>query len=235
MAELYGKPMVVVVLEQSAMDLLTRSEGPLNAWELGELEKFKGTELTPGQGDGTPLSFEKLRQLFQLMASINFCMCRSLDFENDGCAVVLKRLHTFVGMDLQYHKDHADLQQRATEWECHGRPHARLIRGTVLTAKKEWLEAAYRSAQQPRPTALQEAYVTASRARAKRQKATLRCLAAIAMLLVCAAAAVAGFQWSKAEDSLAEARRQTRFAEEQTRFAEEQRAEAVRQLSGVEP
>ena len=156
MAELYGKPMVVVLLEQSAMDLLTRSEGPLNAWELGELEKFKGTELTPGRGDGTPLSFEKLRQLFQLMASINFCMCRSLDFENDGSAVVLKRLHTFVSMDLKYHKDHADLQQRAMEWDCHGKPHARLLRGNVLTAKKEWLEAAHLGTQQPRPTALQQ-------------------------------------------------------------------------------
>eukprot|EP00959_Pyramimonas_sp_CCMP1952_P402987 8444194-Pyramimonas_sp.AAC.1 len=77
-------------------------------------------------------------------------MARKLDFANETAAGVMKRLLMFVRMELQYHKDHADLEMRALDWDCNNRPHSRLLVDKLLSAKREWLEAAHRSGQQPR-------------------------------------------------------------------------------------
>eukprot|EP00959_Pyramimonas_sp_CCMP1952_P036786 769569-Pyramimonas_sp.AAC.1 len=154
-------------------------------------------------------------------------MARKLDFTNETAAGVMKRLLMFVRMDLRYHKDHADLQMRALDWDAHDRPRARLLVGNLLTAKRRWLTDADANEQQPRPTDLQREYVRVSRAAARRQSALLRGLAALAVLLMCVAAAAAMYQWRVAESSLAEAKRQRAEAQRQEALAIQTAAEAT--------
>eukprot|EP00961_Rhodomonas_salina_P091751 1234816-Rhodomonas_salina.1 len=77
----FSKPIIVIILEQEAIELLTEPGGALDAWP--ELQKFDGKLLTPGIGDGGPFCKEELASMYQMVSSINFCMCRPLDFEND--------------------------------------------------------------------------------------------------------------------------------------------------------
>ena len=63
------------MVEQEAMDLLTRPDGAKQAWEMkpvvGEsLSNFQDTELTPGQGDGRPFNLRTLTKLFEKVAGV---------------------------------------------------------------------------------------------------------------------------------------------------------------------
>lgn len=101
-AVLYNKPIVAMLLEQEAMDLLTRPDGADKAWFNHNLQPFEGKHLTPGHEDGNPLTLLQVSRLYDVVASINVCMCRSLDFVNDTARVVIRRVFDFASAEITY-------------------------------------------------------------------------------------------------------------------------------------
>jgi hypothetical protein len=109
------KPMVVVILEQDAMDLLTRPSGAKEAW--AELSLFEGKELTPSLENTRPMRLQDVQKIFEILASINFCLCRPLDLQHESQDRVLARTLQFVKIELPYQKAHS-LLQVTTKYPC---------------------------------------------------------------------------------------------------------------------
>eukprot|EP00961_Rhodomonas_salina_P208667 2815850-Rhodomonas_salina.1 len=99
-ARKYSKPIVVIILEQDAVDLLTRPDGAASVWEV--LKKFEGKSLTPGSDADCPLTELEVASLFEMLSCINFCMSSPLDFFNDTDKVILRRVDEFVSVELAY-------------------------------------------------------------------------------------------------------------------------------------
>ena len=73
-AQAYHKPLVVVLLEHAALDLLTQPDGADRAWSLqpatgDPLSAFVEMPLTPGVGDGCLFSKAVLKRLYTSLAS----------------------------------------------------------------------------------------------------------------------------------------------------------------------
>ena len=101
-------------------------------------------------------------------------MCRELDFQNEKDKGVLQRLVLYVTIELAYQREHAKLQSRAQEWVTKGHPTSLLLQGADVKEKRNWLEQARLSAQEPPPTKLQADYVQASHKRRSTMKRIMR-------------------------------------------------------------
>ena len=116
------------MMDQEAWDTATAVDGYVKAWETEPksgipLSSYEGQELIPGK----PFSQEVLRSLFAVISSINFCACRELDVANLGATAVAQNVLKFIEKDLDYAKEHAALQQRASHWLVQGSPNSLLM------------------------------------------------------------------------------------------------------------
>ena len=140
--------------------------------------------------------------------------------EGDDFAAGVTALLAALDTDLEWVKEHTRLLTRARDWEAHAQERSRLLRGRDLDAAEAALA---RASRDPRPTALQTAYVLASR-RAERRGSRLR-TAGLSGGLV-AALVLAGFallQRSAAETNATLADQQRQAAESNAAEADTQR------------
>jgi hypothetical protein len=56
------------------------------------------------------MHFADVQEMFEILASINFCLCRPLDLQHESLDRVLGRTLQFVKTELPYQKAHAFLQ-----------------------------------------------------------------------------------------------------------------------------
>ena len=159
------------------MDMLTSPNGADRAWNTVDvngdmLGARDGQELLSAAyrrehgsaGSGAlALSLEELRRVFRATSEINFCCCRRQDFEQKSAKVVLgEALHSMT-TNLAYHKEHAALTLRASEWrKIGGEGEDFLLRGDDLCRQERWLEEADYYEKNPRPTDEQRDFVARS-------------------------------------------------------------------------
>lgn len=157
----------------------------------------------------------------------------SKDFEQESLRL-LKELNT----DHEHVRYHTRLQTYALQWDNEGRPKERLLIGNDLTLASAWLSQ--ENMRNPRPTALQNEFIAASRLalRARtRRKRLIRNLIVFLGLLSIGFGIYAFFQrreaisnFEKAEDNRKEAVRQrdsARLAREEAVAAQLKTAEAL--------
>mmetsp|Transcript_8368 Transcript_8368/g.23994 ORF Transcript_8368/g.23994 Transcript_8368/m.23994 type:complete len:1189 (-) Transcript_8368:69-3635(-) len=260
MAILYHKPVVILALDQEAWDLLTvpggaeaakeqadrvagaessNSSGP--AAEKGWVEKGYGPALNVYEGEhivpGEPMSLELLRKLYSQLASINICPCRVLEEINLGWPSMLDTALSYISKDLEYSKEHAQLQNKAVAWERavnSGGPHP-LLQEAEAIFWAQWVSRAEQRRQEPPPTEQMKAFIHASQRKSSQRRRRTRVLSIglVVVLLVgilasTTAAIVATQATAQARDSAEQARvaklaadRGQALAEERARQAEE--------------
>ena len=129
----------------------------------------------------------------EALAKLNWIFCRESDAFDAATDTLISALDT----DLGWVRAHTRLLTRAVEWEAKGGNNSFVLRGDDLRAAEQWLTEAGTDKER-QPTALQTAYIIASRkAAARRQRITLGAVtfgAVVAIVL----AIVAWFQREKA-------------------------------------
>ena len=154
MAQRMGKPIVFVVLDKRALDLVTSADHgakalwddapPPDAGTKDRLSAFEGASW--GAADGSdPFDFAKLAKCLERVSNVNFCMAKMDDFANRGKEAVEQAVLEFVRVDLPYVKEHARLLSIASA------PNARLY-GDELKHAQAWLVLADAENQEPAPT-----------------------------------------------------------------------------------
>jgi len=99
------------------------------------------------------------------LAEVNWIFLREHDEFDAGAEAIITALET----DLDWARVHTRLLVRAVEWNRRARPRALCLRGRELGEHRAWL--ARIGDKQPRPTELQEQYLTASRKASRRRQA----------------------------------------------------------------
>ena len=213
-----SKPIVVIILDQAAWELLTvpggaeeaiRDAGD-DAWTDGKhaapLCSYAGEEIIPG----VPMSINVMRSLFNRLASINLCPCRELEVENDGYRSVLSRAAEYVQKDLAYFKEHAQLKSKAMAWDQavrKGGPQP-LLQGGEAAFWNGWLQSARTHGMEPQPTEMMDDYVGASMRHSRRRKGLMQCLAVLLIVVLAAGVGVSATMALRAEDAQADAEAQ---------------------------
>lgn len=133
------------------------------------------------------------QRVHEALASHNWLFMRS-DDDFDGA---FDSLISALDTDLSHVRQHTRLLVRAREWEGRGRDTSLILRGADLQAAESWLVAS--AGKVPEPTALQQAYIFASRrattARTRMLLAGVTLAAAVALVL----AVIALLQRNEAE------------------------------------
>ena len=218
----YHKPVVPIVLDQEAWDLLTTPDGAARAKSFADscgqaytvdtygtpLVQFEDEEIVPGN----PMSLELVRKLFSRLGAINLCPCHDQQIQEKGLDAVLEMCSDYVRQELQYTKQHAELTLLASK-----RAH---ISGKDARAWGEWVRDAKANLREPHPTEEQEAYVRRAKVSAGRRRAALGSAVVVAALLIIAGAIASGIL-------AVESKRQAEAAEEAKAEAQKQRDEAV--------
>ena len=236
-----SKPIVVIVLDQAAWELLTvpggaeeaiRDAGD-DAWTDGKhaapLCSYAGEEIIPG----VPMSINVMRSLFNRLASINLCPCRELEVENDGYRSVLSRAAEYVQKDLAYFKEHAQLKSKAMAWDQavrKGGPQP-LLQGGEAAFWNGWLQSARTHGMEPQPTEMMDDYVGASLRHSRRRKGLMQCLAVLLIVVLAAGVGVSATMALRAEDAQANAESQAEAAVLQKEVAENATALALEALA----
>ena len=239
-----SKPIVVIILDQAAWELLTvpggaeeaiRDAGD-DAWTDGKhaapLCSYAGEEIIPG----VPMSINVMRSLFNRLASINLCPCRELEVENDGYRSVLSRAAEYVQKDLAYFKEHAQLKSKAMAWDQavrKGGPQP-LLQGGEATFWNGWLQSARTHGMEPQPTEMMEDYVGASMRHSRRRKGLMQCLAVLLIVVLAAGVGVSATMALRAEDAQANAESQAMRAEDAQANAETQAEAALQAKADAE-
>jgi len=224
----YNKPLVVVMLDQGAWDLLTMMGGPTRAWQTepangSALHNFEGVELTPGR----PLTLSAVTNLFNTLSSINFCACRELDFANLGHSTVHHNLRKFVEKDLEYAKEHSWLQHRALQWMMQDHPNSLLLNRGESDKWGDWCKIGLKAGILPVPTKLQLQYARASSRHAARARRLAKLLAVLVVGLILAGGVAAGVMAVRALSSEQRAKEAQKEAERQTEMALTERENAL--------
>eukprot|EP00951_Prasinocladus_malaysianus_P021493 scaffold177739_cov25-Prasinocladus_malaysianus.AAC.2 len=107
-----GKPVVVIILDQEAWELLTVPGGAKKAWNCNKW----GPPLSSHESEDFPgaekFDRKAVARLFGKLAAINLCPCRPLEEANWGLHQVLKNMTEYVSKDIAYQKEHASLKVR---------------------------------------------------------------------------------------------------------------------------
>ena len=186
----YSKPLVVLVLDQQAWEMLTIPGGAASAWEndcWGPcLMSYEGEEISPG------MTFDAatVHRLYSQVSSINLCPCRELDEANWGLAGVLDNALKYVTKDLEYHKEHAELACFVVRWEDGQKRPSLLLNDSETIRWERWVDAAQAAEMQPAPTDKQKEFIRECRRWKKTRHRRIR-VAVIAALLCIIAGAIA--------------------------------------------
>lgn len=133
------------------------------------------------------------QRVHEALASHNWLFMRSDDDFDNAFDSLMRALDT----DLEHVRQHTRLLVRAREWEGRGRDTSLILRGADLQTAESWLVAS--AGKVPEPTALQQAYIFASRraatARTRMLLAGVTLAAAVALVL----AVIALLQRNEAE------------------------------------
>ena len=239
-----SKPIVVIILDQAAWELLTvpggaeqaiRDAGD-DAWTDGKhaapLCSYAGEEIIPG----VPMSINVTRSLFNRLASINLCPCRELEVENDGYRSVLSRAAEYVQKDLAYFKEHAQLKSKAMAWDQAARKGGPqpLLQGGEATFWNGWLQSARTHGMEPQPTEMMDDYVGASMRHSRRRKGLMQCLAVLLIVVLAAGVGVSATMALRARAAEETAQVAQANAESQAMRAEEAQAYAESQAMRAE-
>ena len=238
-----SKPIVVIILDQAAWELLTvpggaeeaiRDAGD-DAWTDGKhaapLCSYAGEEIIPG----VPMSINVTRSLFNRLASINLCPCRELEVENDGYRSVLSRAAEYVQKDLAYFKEHAQLKSKAMAWDQavrKGGPQP-LLQGGEATFWNGWLQSARTHGMEPQPTEMMDDYVGASLRHSRRRKGLMQCLAVLLIVVLAAGVGVSATMALRARAAEETAQEAQANAENQAMRAEDAQADAETQADAA--
>lgn len=105
----------------------------------------------------------------EVLAKLNWIFCRESDPFDAAADTLIRALDT----DLDWVRAHTRLLTRAVEWESKGKNNSFVLRDDDLREAERWLTEAGADKER-QPTALQTAYIIASRkAAARRQRITL--------------------------------------------------------------
>ena len=229
-AVLHNKPVVVVVLDQEAWDLLTVPGGAEKAWGLDAwgppLRDYLGEEITPGE----PFDEAVARRLFGTLSGINLCPCRPLEQCNWGLEATLSNMRSYVSKDLDYFKQHAELQGMVGKWKAADKRQSLLLRRQEMQKWNQWLEVSRRAGVLPAPTEEMEDFVSASRSMAKSNRRKLMLLCLFLLSLIVAGAVAAVVLAVQANAARAEAQENEQRAMEQTALARMSAESAVARL-----
>ena len=246
-----SKPIVVIILDQAAWELLTvpggaeeaiRDAGD-DAWTDGKhaapLCSYAGEEIIPG----VPMSINVMRSLFNRLASINLCPCRELEVKNDGYRSVLSRAAEYVQKDLAYFKEHAQLKSKAMAWDQavrKGGPRP-LLQGGEATFWNGWLQRAKTHGMEPQPTEMMDDYVGASLRHSRRRKGLMQFLAVLLIVVLAVGVGVSATMALRAraaeetaQEAQANAERQATRAEDAQAYAETQAQAALQAKADAE-
>ena len=116
-------------------------------------------------------------------------------FEDDF-ATSLDLLVAAIETDLEWVQEHTRWGTKAIEWDEHERGRSLLVGGSELRAAETWL--ARGPGKQPEPTALQNAFVLASRRASDRRQRSLLGGVSAALVLSLVLGGLALFQWDQA-------------------------------------
>ena len=188
-----NKPVVLIVMDQEAWEMLTVPGGAAAAWSCSKY----GPPLSQHENYSFPgvdgFSEDTLTKLFNKLASINLCPCRPLDETNWGQGAVLANMTDYILKDISYMKEHATIQSLATTWDSRGSKGSLLLHGPEAQSWSQWIGFAESAGLKPPPTPLQKTFVQASSKAAKlrRRQAWGIAAALVAVILLGAAASVA--------------------------------------------
>ena len=130
----------------------------------------------------------------EALAKLNWIFCR----ESDAFEAATDTLISALDTDLDWVRAHTRLTTRAVEWEAKGHNTSFVLRGDDLRAAEQWLTEAGCDKER-QPTALQTAYIIASRqAAARRQRITWGSVS-LGLIIATAFAVAAYFQRQSAE------------------------------------
>mmetsp|Transcript_2967 Transcript_2967/g.7313 ORF Transcript_2967/g.7313 Transcript_2967/m.7313 type:complete len:1380 (+) Transcript_2967:669-4808(+) len=180
------KPVVLIIMDQAAWELLTVPNGAARAWGEGAwgppLSDYAGQEFLVGEA----LSEGAVARLYAQLAEINLCPCRPLEEANWSMAGLLRNMCEYVTKDIAFMKEHAVLKAAAMDWDAKRRPDSQLLHPKESAKWAAWLRMAAEANMKPAPTQLQEEYVQRSLASATTTRRRLGCAGAILFLLILA-------------------------------------------------
>uniref|UniRef100_A0A7S1SMQ4 TIR domain-containing protein n=1 Tax=Tetraselmis chuii TaxID=63592 RepID=A0A7S1SMQ4_9CHLO len=234
-AILEGKPIVLLVLDQEAWELLTVPSGTKKAWAQEKwgpaLSQYDGHEITPGEH----FSKGKVESLFSYLAGINLCACRELEEANlGGMPGLMDNMQKYVMKDLIYFKQHAELKDMARKWAAGDKRSSLLLHRHEAQKWDLWVEAAEQVGASPPPTKLQKELVRQSMTQAAKLKIRLQVAAGLLLVLILMGAVASGVMASVAVQQQKEAAEQTKLAEEKEAEAQMEKVRADMQAAEAE-
>eukprot|EP00873_Tetraselmis_striata_P046226 jgi/Tetstr1/466490/TSEL_010997.t1 len=188
---------------------------------------YAGEEIVPGR----PMSLHVMQKLFSLISSINLCECGihagALESEEDW-RVMLRMALSYVEKDLEYHKQHAELKNKADAWQVAvaARVPRPLLHEEETVFWRVWLSGVEQHNLNPRPTGVAGSTVMALQARTARVAAEQQALEAQRARDEAVAAG------ALAEQRAIEAQTAERLAER--RAEEAQQSRVLAELSAIE-
>eukprot|EP00192_Tetraselmis_astigmatica_P000840 CAMPEP_0117690644 /NCGR_PEP_ID=MMETSP0804-20121206/25245_1 /TAXON_ID=1074897 /ORGANISM="Tetraselmis astigmatica, Strain CCMP880" /LENGTH=1136 /DNA_ID=CAMNT_0005503721 /DNA_START=227 /DNA_END=3639 /DNA_ORIENTATION=+ len=214
------------ILDQEAWELLTVPGGPKKAWTMNTwgatLKEYEDQEIVPG----IKFTQDKVDDLFGYLAGINLCPCRPLEEKNFGVQGLLENMQKYVGKDLIYFKQHAELKDYARKWDAGNRRSSLLLHRAEAEKWAQWVEAADAMGAMPPPTGIQRKFVEASMKQAALFMFRLRVAAVILLILILCGAAASGVMAVVAGQESRKAKVAADAAQKQRERAEELRVEA---------
>eukprot|EP00873_Tetraselmis_striata_P019967 jgi/Tetstr1/440231/TSEL_028582.t1 len=246
-----NKPVVVLILDSGAWDLLTIPGRSQEAWEGANAEaqaeewaqhvwedeqhgaalcRYQGEDIVPGK----PLSLKVVGSLMTHLAGINLCPCRDLELINWGPDTLSSNAAEYVMKDLAYHQQHAELGNLALRWQQRGSPSSLLLSRKEAAAWHEWLSLSKSSGAKPEPTLQQKALVEASTSRATGRRRRARLVGAAVLVLILAGLVASVAMAIQFMEQSREAARQRGAAEENLALAEAAQVQTELEKASVE-
>ena len=231
-AIMHNKPVVILVLDQEAWDIITVPSGAKTLWETTsssaiKLRDYEGSELIPEQ----KFSLHAVEALVSHMSSVNLCPCRQLEEVNWGWEALLAHVTRYVLRDLIYYKEHAELKGLAERWEQRGRRGSMLLHRKLAESWDTWLVGAVAMRSLPVPTPIMREFVSRSLAISKRNRAALLWAGSALLAMALVGMAASGVMLRLQQKATAEAQRQEAIAQNATARAEHEAQNAKDQAA----
>lgn len=152
------------------------------------------------------------KAIHEKLSSHNWIIFKDRDFDT-----VFKNLIAALDTDLDHTRAHTRLLTRAIEWDRKGRSASLLLRGQDLEEYANWW--AQSTNKVPAPTALQVAYITASRQAVDARRRLMLTLMSVGLVVAVTLTIIAVYQTIQANEA-------RNFAEAQQARAEREQANA---------
>lgn len=150
-----GKEVVPVIMDDESLRLMSSPQGSETVWKSStDFKQYQGMMI-----NNIYFNWNTFDRWWVQFTSINYCVCREIDFETSGEIYVMSTFKLAVNRNIEYLERWNRLEQISIRWISSGKKNSYLLPPEEITAWKFWVEKSLENKMIPMPSDLQTRFV----------------------------------------------------------------------------